>query len=100
MAPRRNPTLIFTQRPPSSPKFKVQPQPLIDQPSLDEWILGALRRKRSQTVDQLATCLGDVNWSELFLAIDRLTKTGAVLMWPSPFGDAVLSLNVMDAAPL
>jgi hypothetical protein len=100
MAPKRNPTLIFTQRPPISQKFKVHPQPLIDKPSLDEWVLGALRRKRSQTVDQLATCLGDVNWSELFLAIDRLTKAGAVLIWPSPTGDAVLSLNVMDVEPL
>ena len=100
MAPRRNPTLIFTQRPPSSSKFKVHPQPLINHPSLDEWILGALRRKRSQTVDQLAACLGDVNWSELFLAIDRLTKTGAILIWPSPIGDAVLSLNVIEAEPI
>ena len=68
----------------------------MDKPSLDEWILGALQRRRSQTIDQLAVSLGDVNWSEFFLAIDRLTRSGVILLWPSPIGDAVLSLNVTD----
>jgi hypothetical protein len=100
MAPKRNPTLIFRQRPQTAYTFEVHPPHVVDKPSLDEWILGALNRRRSQTVDQLATCLGDVNWSEFFLAIDRLTKSGSVLIWPSPVGDAVLALNLTETDTL
>jgi hypothetical protein len=96
MASRLNETLSRTERTSSHPKVERPREMPIDKPSLDEWILGALQRRRSQTVDQLAVSLGDVNWSEFFLAIDRLTKSGVILLWPSPIGDAVLSLNVTD----
>jgi hypothetical protein len=88
--------LSLTERTSNHPKVACHDKMPIDKPSLDEWILGALQRRRSQTIDQLAVSLGDVNWSEFFLAIDRLTKSGVILLWPSPIGDAVLSLNVTD----
>jgi hypothetical protein len=91
-----NRALGRTERTASHPKADGHDEILIDKPSLDEWILGALQRRRSQTIDQLAVSLVDVNWSEFFLAIDRLTKSGVILLWPSPIGDAVLSLNVTD----
>jgi hypothetical protein len=65
---------------------------VMDQPTLDEWILGQLQSRGCQPLDQLATVLRPVNWLELFLAIDRLIRSGQIFLWPSDSGDVILSL--------
>jgi hypothetical protein len=66
---------------------------VMDQPSLDEWILGQLQQRGFQPLEQLASPLRQVNWSELFLAIDRLVRAGQICLWPATSGDIVLSLG-------
>ena len=66
---------------------------VMDQPSLDEWILGQLQQRGFQSLEQLASPLRQVNWSELFLAIDRLVRAGQICLWPATTGDIVLSLS-------
>ena len=67
-----------------------------DHPSIDEWIVGTLKQRGSVTLEQVAAPLGQVNWSEVFLAIDRLSRGGRILLWPSSAGDLVLSLKAID----
>jgi hypothetical protein len=67
-----------------------------DKPSIDEWIVGTLRDRGSLSLEQVAAPLGQVNWSELFLAIDRLARSGQILLWPSAASDVVLSLNLTE----
>jgi hypothetical protein len=64
----------------------------MDQPSLDEWIVGQLEQRGFQPLEQLASPLRQVNWSELFLAIDRLVRAGRICLWPASSGDVVLSV--------
>jgi hypothetical protein len=66
---------------------------LCDHPSIDEWIVGTLQLRGSFTIEQMAAPLGQVNWSEFFLAIDRLSREGQILLWPSAAGDVILSLK-------
>ena len=65
----------------------------IDQPSLEEWILGQLEQAGYQSLEQLTSPLVQVNWSELFLAIDRLVRSKKICLWPTASGDVVLSVH-------
>lgn len=62
-------------------------------PSVDEWVIGVLRQHGTQTLDQLGRLLPEANWAQLFLAIDRLSRTGAVTLWSPGFGDYLISVN-------
>jgi hypothetical protein len=74
-------------------------EPLVDQPSLDEWIIGQLEQRGFQALEQLAASLRPVNWSELFLALDRLNRSGKIVLWPASNGDVVLSLHGRERMP-
>jgi hypothetical protein len=66
-------------------------------PSVDEWILGLLEKKGAQTLDQLADSLPEVNWAQFFLAIDRLRRSGKVMLWHRQPGDYLISLHEREA---
>jgi hypothetical protein len=61
--------------------------------SVDEYILGLLRRKGAQTLDHLGQSLPNVNWARLFLAIDRLSRAGQIAIAPPQDGDYLVSLS-------
>jgi len=58
-----------------------------EKPSLDEWVLAVLREHGTQTLDNLAMLLRPVNWGRLFLAVDRLSRSGKVALWSPGFGE-------------
>ncbi|WP_447979576.1 hypothetical protein [Candidatus Nitrospira bockiana] len=62
-------------------------------PSLDEWVIGVLRQQGTQTLDQLGKLLPEANWAQLFLAIDRLSRSGSITLWSPGFGDYLISVN-------
>jgi hypothetical protein len=72
---------------------------MLDQPSLDELIMGHLTQRGYQPLEQLVSPLPQVNWSELFLAINRLVRSGRICLWPATTGDIVLSLTPNTVAP-
>jgi len=41
-------------------------------------VLEALRTGGPQTIEQLAYAMKQVSWSQVFLAVDRLSRSGAV----------------------
>jgi hypothetical protein len=90
MMPEIQERLLRSASGPSRYSHKAEP---VVKPSLDEWILGMLDCRGSQGLEHLAGSLGEVNWSELFLALERLRRAGDVLLWPSATGDVVLSLG-------
>jgi len=66
-------------------------KPTITQPSssqsVDRKMLLLLRRKGAQTIDGLATLTG-IGWGQVFLSVDRLSRTGKVLLtavYPSEY---------------
>ena len=61
-----------------------------EKPSVDEWIVGHLREYGDRTVDELATSLPKVNWAQLFLAIDRLSRAGTIALMACGRGEYVL----------
>jgi hypothetical protein len=67
-------------------------------PSIDEWVVGLLQKKGAQTLDQLAGSLPEVNWAQLFLAVDRLSRSGKVLLCHGQRGDYIISLKEADVA--
>lgn len=67
------------------------PGPL--KPSIDEWLLNVLHQQGTQTIDHIGTLLPEVNWAHLFLAIDRLNRTGDISLWSPGFGDYHLTVN-------
>ena len=67
-------------------------------PSVDEWIVGRLREQGSQTLDQMANSLPEVNWAQFFLAVDRLSRSGQILLWHRQRGDYLVSLKGTEPA--
>ncbi|HJU03809.1 MAG TPA: hypothetical protein VJ692_01565 [Nitrospiraceae bacterium] len=71
-----------------------------ERPSVDEWIIGRLQEKGSQTLDQMADSLPEVNWAQFFLAVDRLSRSGRIMLWHRHRGDYVVSLKEADTVML
>jgi hypothetical protein len=64
-----------------------------EKPSIDEWVLGALQQHGTQTLDQMGTLLPETNWAQLFLAVDRLSRSGKISLWSPGFGDYLITVN-------
>lgn len=50
--------------------------------STEERVLEALRARGPQTLEALAYSLSDASWSQVFLAIDRLSRAGMISLQP------------------
>ena len=64
-----------------------------ERPSLDEWVIAVLQQRGTQTLDQLGKLLPEANWAQLFLAIDRLSRSGKISLWSPGFGDYLITVN-------
>jgi hypothetical protein len=64
-----------------------------EKPSIDDWILGVLHQHGTQTLDQIGKLLPEVNWAQLFLGIDRLSRSGQISLWSPGFGDYLITVN-------
>ena len=60
---------------------------VMNQSSIDERVVRVLQRHGTQTLDHIGTLLPDVTWPRLFLAIDRLSRSGKISLWSTGFGD-------------
>ena len=66
---------------------------LMPGPSVEDWLVGALRERGPQTLEELGSCLPQTNWTQLLLAIDRLSRRGDITMRLHSQGDYLISLN-------
>jgi hypothetical protein len=64
-----------------------------EKPSIDDWLLSALQQHGTQTLDQIGTLLPEANWAQVFLAIDRLSRSGKIALWSPGFGERLISAN-------
>ena len=64
-----------------------------ERPSIDEWVVGVLQQHGTQTLDQIGKLLPEVNWAQLFLAIDRLSRSRKISLWSPGFGDYLITVN-------
>jgi hypothetical protein len=58
---------------------------------VEERVLQVLHQQGRQTLDQLGTLLPDINWSQLFLAIDRMSRSGRISLRWMGSGDYLIS---------
>lgn len=60
-------------------------KPTITQPSnsqsVDRTVLLLLRRNGAQTIEDLTTLTG-IGWGQVFMSVDRLSRTGKVALTP------------------
>ncbi len=61
--------------------------------SAEERVLEVLRASGEKTMEQLTASLPDVSWTQMFLAIDRLSRSGKVILRRTAPGDYRASLN-------
>lgn len=61
-----------------------------EKPSVDEWIVGHLQEHGDRTLEELGASLPNVNWAQLFLAIDRLSRAGTISLIACGRGEYVL----------
>lgn len=65
-----------------------------EQPSIDGWVLDALHQHGAQTLDQMANLLPERNWAQLFLAIDRLSRSGKISLSTRGVGEYLITLTM------
>lgn len=61
--------------------------------SVEEWVLDVLEREGMQTLDQLGLLLPSENWARLFLALDRMSRSGRIALWSNGRGDYLAKLK-------
>jgi hypothetical protein len=61
--------------------------PLEEGCSIEEWVLDVLEREGMQTLDQLGLLLPAGNWARLFLALDRMSRSGRIVLWSNGRGE-------------
>jgi hypothetical protein len=79
------------------PLVSTEPRDLdlaITRPSMDEWILATVQECGGLTLDQLTRVLPRPNWSQVFLAIDRLSRAGGIRLLVTAGKDYSISLNL------
>ena len=59
----------------------------------DEWVLAVFQKHGTQTLDQMGKLLPEMNWTQLFLAIDRLSRSGKISLWSPGFGNYLITAN-------
>jgi hypothetical protein len=62
-------------------------------PSIEDWVLDVLEREGMQTLDQLGLLLPSENWARLFLALDRMSRSGRIALWSNGRGDYLAKLK-------
>ena len=63
------------------------------QPPVEQRIVATLHAGGTKTLEQLAAELPDVSWPQVFLAIDRLSRSGRVVLHRTSRGDYQASLS-------
>ncbi|MGH7207705.1 MAG: hypothetical protein ACREI2_16020 [Nitrospiraceae bacterium] len=61
--------------------------------STDELLLEALRGMGPQTIESLCSSFPNMTWSQVFLAVDRLSRAGVVSLQPVQRCEYQVSLN-------
>ncbi len=61
--------------------------------SIEEWVLKVLEDEGMQTLDQLGLLLPSGNWARLFLALDRMSRSGRIVLWSNGRGDYLAKLK-------
>ena len=64
-----------------------------EKPSIDEWVLATLQQHGTQTLDQLSQLLPQINWAQLFRAIDRLSRSRKISLWSPGFSEYLITAN-------
>ncbi len=65
----------------------------VESRAMDEWILDALRTDGTQSLDRLSQALSAEGWAPVFLAIDRLSRVGKIVIGPPKNGDYLVSVT-------
>ena len=64
-----------------------------NEPERYEWLLEILERKGPLTLDALAASIPSPTWAQLFLAVDTLSRSGAITLRSIGRGEYLVSLG-------
>lgn len=62
------------------------------QPERHEWLVDVLERNGPQTLDALGASTPSAGWAQLFLAVDRLSRSGSITLRSVGRGTYLVSL--------
>ena len=62
------------------------------EPERHEWLVDILQRNGPQTLDALGTSTPSASWAQLFLAVDRLSRSGSITLRSVGRGTYLVSL--------
>ncbi len=60
---------------------------------VDGRILEVLRLKGPQTMESVMRALPDVTWAQVFSSVDRLSRSGKVILQQTPYRDYLIGLR-------
>jgi len=63
------------------------------EPGRHEWLLEILKCNGPQTLDALAASIPSPTWAQLFLAVDTLSRSGAITLRSIGRGEYLVSLG-------
>lgn len=64
---------------------------------IEDVLISLLKTCGPTTMDHLTRLLPSVSWSQVFLAVDRLSRCGTVSLRRTKMGDYAVSLNELAA---
>jgi hypothetical protein len=66
---------------------------VMERPSIEEWVIATIRERGPHTLDQLGALLPQANWSQLLLAVDRLSRHGDISVRMHSRGDYLIAVR-------
>jgi hypothetical protein len=64
---------------------------------LEDLVRSALRLSGPTSIDHLVGLVPSASWSQIFLAVDRLSRSGLVTLRRTPHGEYRVALNGLAA---
>lgn len=61
--------------------MRIHSQPLTTPHAIDRRMLGVLKKKGAQSMEDISTLIG-IGWAQVFMSVDRLSRIGKVSLTP------------------
>jgi hypothetical protein len=61
--------------------------------TVEQWVLSVLMERGERSLDELGQSLPEMNWAQLFLAIDKLSRSGKICLRRAKDGDYIVGLS-------
>lgn len=67
--------------------------------SVEQWVLSVLMEHGERSLDELGQSLPEMNWAQLFLTIDKLSRSGKICLHRAKDGDYIVGISAPARSP-